>query len=92
MCAALYGLGDVARLLGTRFFEEFRMGGGPVGRIEHLAGFKDHLDDVLVSVRFGGLLRVNAENEDVHVWVVILVLVAKFNFFTHVFLTLLEYP
>jgi hypothetical protein len=74
------------------FFDEFWMDSEPMSGIEHLTRLKNHLDYVLISVRFGGLLRVDAENEDVHDWVVILVLVAKFNFFTHVFLTLLEYP
>jgi hypothetical protein len=36
---------------------------------------------VLVSVRFGGLFRVDAENKDVHDWVMTLGLATKFNFF-----------
>ena len=44
------------------------MGSGPVGRIEHLAGFKDHLDDVLVAVGLCGLDGVVVENEEVHCW------------------------
>ena len=47
-------------------FEKEGEGRGPVGGVEHLDGFQNHFDDVLVGVPLGRQLRVGVENEDVH--------------------------
>lgn len=37
-----------------------------MGGVEHLNGFQNHFDDVLIGVPLGRQLRVSVENEDVH--------------------------
>lgn len=39
---------------------------GPVTRIQKLAGFQDHFDDVLIAVIFRTLSGFSVEEEDVH--------------------------
>lgn len=39
----------------------------PVGRIQELGGFQDHLHDVLVAVPSGTTARIGVQKEDIHV-------------------------
>jgi len=34
--------------------------------IQHLTGLKDHLDYVLIGMRFGGFLWIGGKNKEVH--------------------------
>jgi len=69
----LVGLGARLQTFGCLNFhasllKEFGVGSCPVGCIEHLARFKNHLDDMLIAVGLRGLDRVVVENEEIH-WV-----------------------
>ena len=43
-------------------------GKDPMGRVEELTGFKDHLDDMFVAMPFGALTGIRMEEEDIHGW------------------------
>jgi hypothetical protein len=67
--------GLVARLLGRhckRCIRKIRRllarhgGKDPMGCIQELTGFEDHLDDVFVAMPFSTLTGIRMEEEDVH--------------------------
>jgi len=67
----LVGLGACLQAFGcfnlhASLLKEFGVSSCPVGRIEHLARFKNHLDDMFVAVGLCGLDRVVVENEEIH--------------------------